>query len=109
MGAAQEDAIEGGGRAGHIGKVLSRGNKDGAVVWVGDEDVVRANGSEARGSSCGFPETDDEFEGKKAEGRFMAEGGGKKNTAGIRDTTPPDLLGQKADNGGVIGGPTAHI
>ena len=45
MGAAQEDAIEGGGRAGHIGKNLPYSNIGGAVVWGRDVGDVGANGT----------------------------------------------------------------
>ena len=40
-------------------------------------DVVVSNVSGARGGSCGVPETGDKVEDKKAEGRFVAEGGGR--------------------------------
>ena len=55
-----ENALEGGGRAGHLGKVLSRGNTCGAVVCGRDVVVVGENGTEARGISCGFSKTGDE-------------------------------------------------
>ena len=59
MGASHEDATEGGGGTVRLGEVLSRGDTDGVVVWGGDLGVVGANGAEARGSSCGVPETGD--------------------------------------------------
>ena len=71
--------------------------------------VVGANGAEARGGSCGVPETGDEVEGKKAEGPFVAEGGGGKSTSGSGDTTAPDLLGQEAGDSGGMGGLTADL
>ena len=52
---AQEVALEVGGRAGHIGKVLSHGSSGGAVVWGGDVGAISANGAEVRGIVCGFP------------------------------------------------------
>ena len=57
MGAAQEDAMEGGGRTGHLGKVLLHGDIGGAVVRGVDVVVVGANGTEARGISFGVPTT----------------------------------------------------
>ena len=42
-----------------------------------DVAVVDANGADARGSSFGVTETGDEVEGKNAEVRFVAEGGGR--------------------------------
>ena len=65
----------------------------GAIVWGGDVDVVSVNGVVTRGSSCGVPETCNKVEGKKAEGRFVADVGGKKSTSGSGDTNAPDLLG----------------
>ena len=38
----------------------------------GDLGVIGANGAEARGISCGVPETGDEVEGKNSEGWFVA-------------------------------------
>ena len=106
---AQEDTVEGGDGSGHLRKVLSRGNTGGAVVWGRDVGVFGANGAEARGNSCGFSETGDKVEGKKTEGRFVAEGCGKQSTSGSGDTTTPDLLGKEASDSGGMGSPTAHI
>ena len=71
--------------------------------------VIGANGSEARGSSCGVPETGEKVEIKKYEGRLVAEGGGRKSASGSRDTTAPDLLGQESGNSGGMGGLTAYL
>ena len=109
MGAAREDYTEGGGIVVHTGKVLLCSNTGGAVVWGRDMGVVGATGAEARGSSCGVPETGDKVKGEKDEERFMEEGGGKLSTSRIRDTTAPDLHGQEEGNIGGIGCPTAHI
>ena len=59
VGAAQEDATEGGCITGHLIDVLSRSNKYGAVFWGRDVGVVGSNGSEYRWSSCGVPVTCD--------------------------------------------------
>ena len=64
MGEAREDSMEGGGGAGHLGEVLSRGNTGGAVFWVEDLGVIRSNVAEAGGGSCGVPETGDEVKGE---------------------------------------------
>ena len=45
--------------------------------------VVSANGVKAWWSSCGVPEIGENFEGKKAEGRLVAEGGGEKVLQGV--------------------------
>ena len=55
------------------------------------------------------PETVDEVKGRKAEVRFMAEGGNKQINSGSRDTTAPDLLENKAGNSGVMGGLADHL
>ena len=60
-----------------------RGNTGGAVVRSGDLGVVSANGVKAWWSSCGVPEIGENFEGKKAEGRLVAEGGGEKVLQGV--------------------------
>ena len=78
VGAAWEDDVEGGGGDGHIRKVLSRGNKGGAVVWGGDVGLVGGNGEEAIRYSCGVPETGDKVKVKESEGLFVEEGGRKK-------------------------------
>ena len=109
MGASQEDATEGGGRTCRLGKVLSRGDKCGVVVWGVDLGVVVSNGSEARESSCGITETGVEVEYKMFEGWFVAECGDIKRSSGSRDTTTPDLIGQDTDNSGRMGGLTAYI
>ena len=75
----------------------------------GDLGVIGANGAEARGISCGVPETGDEVEGKNSEGRVVAEGGGGQNASGSRDTTAPDLLGQEAGESGKMGGLVEYI
>ena len=77
MGTYREDATEGGGRTSHISKVLLRSDTGGVVVSGGDLGVVGDNGTEARGSSCGFHDTGDGVEGKNYEGQFVAEGGGR--------------------------------
>ena len=109
MRAAQEDATEGGGGAGHLGGFLLRVNTGSAVVWGGDVGVVGANGAETRGSSCGVTETGEKVKVKEAEGRFVAEGGNRKSTSGSGGTTTLDLLGQETVKSGGMGGPTAHI
>ena len=109
LGADRKDATEGGVRDEHLAKVLLRGNIGGAVVWVRDLSVVRDNGAEARGISCGVPETGDKVKGKEAEGRFLAEGGGKQITSGSGLTTDPDSLGQDIENSGEVGGPMDRI
>ena len=101
--------MEGEVRTGRLGEVLSCGNTGGAVFWGGDLGVVGANGTEAGRTSCGVLATGDEVEEKKAEGRFVAEGGGRKSTSGSRDTTAPYLLGQEAGDSGRMGGLTAYI
>ena len=109
MGAAWEDAKEGGGRAVHHNEFLFCVNTDGAFVWGGEVGVVGANGAEARGSSCGVPKTVDKVKGKKAEGWFVAEGGGEQHTSGSGEKTGPDLLGPEIGNSSGIGVPTYHI
>ena len=93
MGVDQEEATEEGGRTIQLKEVLLCGNTCGTVVWGRYVDVVGANGAEARGISCGVTETGEKVEGKKAEGRFMAEGGVRQSNSGGRDTTAPDILG----------------
>ena len=109
MGATRENATEGGGVSGRLGKVLLRVNTGGAIVWGGDVGVFCANGAEFRGSACGFPEMGDKVEGKEADLSSVAEGGGGKITSRSRDITTPDLLGQKTGNSGGMGVPTAHF
>ena len=77
--------------------------------WGRDVGVVGSNGTEVRGSACGFPETGDKVKGKEAEGRFVAEGGDGKSTSGREDTTTPYPLVQDTGNSGIVGGPTAHF
>ena len=89
----QEDATEEGGGAGHLGEVLSCIYTGGVVVWGGKVSVVGTNDAEARKVSCRVPATGDEVEGKKAEGWFVAEGGGEQGTSGSRDTTDIYVLG----------------
>ena len=55
--------------------------------------VVGAYGAEARGSSCGVPDTGEKLEGKKAELWCVVEGGSGQSASGSGDTTAPDLLG----------------
>ena len=109
MGAAQEDATEGGSGIVCLGNVLLRGNTRGAVVWGGDLGVVGANGAKDRRSSCGVPETGDKIEIKTSEGWFVAEDGSRKSTSGIGDTTATYLLGKEAGNSDGMGGLTAYI
>ena len=71
--------------------------------------VVCNNGAEARGGSCGVPDTSENFEGKKSEVRFMVEGGSKQSTSGSWYTTDSDLLGQYVGKSVGMGGPTDHI
>ena len=66
--------------------------------------VVGKNGAEDGGNSCGVPETGNEFEVKKAEGKVMAEGGSGYFVSGSGDTTAPDLLGHESGEIGVMGG-----
>ena len=73
---SQEDATEGGVGTGRLRKVLLRGDTGVVVVLGGDLGIVGANVAEARGNSCGVPETGDKVEGIDAEGRFMEEGRG---------------------------------
>ena len=96
--------MEGGGVTDYLRKVLSRGDTVGVVVWVGDLGVFSANIAEARGSSCGVTDICDKVKVKKAEVRFVTEGGGGKSTSWIGDTTAPDLLGQEAGESGGMGG-----
>ena len=72
-------------------------------------DVVGANGAEVRGSSCGFLETYYEVEGKKYEGRFVAEVGGKQRNLGSENTTASYLLGQEEGDSYVMGGLTSYL
>ena len=85
------------------------GDTGGVVVWGRDLSVVGVNGAEARGISCGVPETGDKVECKKAEGRFVAECDGGKSASGSGDATATDLLRQKAGDSGGMGGLTDHI
>ena len=62
-----------------------------------------------KGVYVGVSETGDEVKGKKAEGRFVAEGGSKQSTSGRVDTNAPDLLGQETGNSIRMGGSTSHI
>ena len=109
VGADREDATEGGGGIGRLREVLSCGNIGDDVVQDGYLVVVGANGIEAGRISCGVTATVDEFEGKKAEGRFVVEGSGGQSTSGIRDTTALDLLGQEKGDCGRMGGLTAYL
>ena len=109
MGADQEFSTEVGGVSGRLGKVLSHGNSGGTVVWSGDVAYISANGAEVRGSSYGFPATGNKVKDKAAEGRVVAEVGGKKSTSGGGYTTAPDLLGKETGNSGRVGGPTAYF
>ena len=107
MREAQEVATEGGGVAGRLKKVLSRGTPGGAVVWSGYVSDIGDNGAEVRGIPYRFPAIGKKVKGKAAEGRVVEEGGGKKSTSGSGYTTAPDLLGQETGNSGGGGGPTA--
>ena len=109
MRAAREVATEGGGIAGGLIKCLSRGTSSGAVVWSGDVGSIGANDAEVRGSSYGFDATGNKIKDKAAEGRVVEEGGRKKSTSWIGDTTAPDLLGQETCNSDGVGGPTAYF
>ena len=80
-----------------------RRNTGGA--FVRGRDVGSAGGR----SSFRVPYIGDKVEGKKAEVRFMVEGGGGKSTSGSGDTIVPDLLGQEAGGSGGIGGLTAYL
>ena len=53
--------------------------------------------------------TGDGEEGKKGEGKFVAEGGGIQSNSGSRDTTSPDLLRQEVGDIGVMGGLAAYL
>ena len=107
VGTSREDATEGGGRCRCISKFLSRSDTGGVVVWGGYLGVVDDNVVEAIWRSCGFTDTGDKVEGKKAKGRLMAEGGGSNSASGSRDTTAPDLLGQEAFGADTWVAPTA--
>ena len=56
VGAAREDATEGGGETGHLKEVLFRSNTGGAVSWVIEVGGVGSNGTDARGNSSEAPE-----------------------------------------------------
>ena len=43
-----------------LGEVLSRGDKSSVVVWGRYLSIVKANGAETRGSSCGVNDTGEE-------------------------------------------------
>ena len=64
--------MEGGGGAGHLGKVLSCVSPGSDVVWGGDVSAVINNGEEVRDIACGVPETGDKVKVKEAEVTFMA-------------------------------------
>ena len=81
----------------------------GVLFWGGVYlGVVGSNGVEAGRSSCGVLETGDKVEGKKDEGRFVAEGGGGKSDSSSGDTTAPDLLEQEEGGCGGMGGLMAY-
>ena len=109
MGTSWEDSIEGGERAGRFDEVLLRGDTGGVFVWGRGLDVVSANGTESRGSSCGVHETDELVEGKNSEQRLVAEVVGAQSASWSRDTTATDPHGQKTGYSGVMGGLTAYI
>ena len=71
--------------------------------------VVGGNGADTRESSCGFPGMGEEVEGKKSEGRFVVESGGKQSNSGIGDTTALNLLGKEPGNSVGMGVLTDHI
>ena len=77
MGAAREVATEGGGVAGRLGNVLSRGTSGSAVVLSVYVGAIGANGAMDRGSVYGFTAIDNKVKGKAAEERIVEEGGGK--------------------------------
>ena len=79
VGAAHEVSTEGGVGAGRLEIFLLPGISGVAVVWGGYVGAIGANGVEVRGSACGFPETGNKAKGKAAEGRAVAEGGGKRH------------------------------
>ena len=60
MGPSQEDAMEGERGTIRLGEVLSRGDKISVVVWGRYLSIVKANGAETRGSSCGVNDTGEE-------------------------------------------------
>ena len=66
--------------------------------------VVGANGAESGRSSCGVLQIGHEVEVKKAQGRIVAEGGGRHSVSGRWETTSPDLIGHEAGDSGGIGG-----
>ena len=101
--------MEGGSRAGDLGKVLLWCNIVGSVAWGGDAVVVGSNSAEFRGSLCGVPETGEKVKGKNSNGRFVVDGGSKTNNSGSGDTTSLNLLGQETGESGGMGGPTSHI
>ena len=94
---------------GCLGKVFSRSDSGGVVNCGGDLSVVGANVAEAIVSSLGIPETCDEVEGKKAEGRFVAEYGNIQIASESGDTTTSDPHGQDICYSGRIGGLTAYL
>ena len=109
MGPSQEDATKGGVRSCRLGKVLPHGDTGGVIVWGGDLVVFVPNGAEAGESSCEVPDKGENVEGKKAERRIMAEGGGGQRTLGSGDTTALDLLVQEAGGIGGMGGLTSYL
>ena len=66
--------MERGGGAGILGKVLLLGSSGGAIVWSADMGSVGANGTEVRGSACGFSAAGHKGKGRVAEGRVVAVG-----------------------------------
>ena len=83
--------MEGWGGTGRLGKVQSCSETGGVVVWGRDLFVVGANVAEARGNPYVVPETGEKVEGKKAEGRFLAEVGNRQSDSGSGDKTAPEL------------------
>ena len=71
--------------------------------------AIVASGVEVRGSSYGFPSTQNKVKGKASEGRVVAEVGGKISTSGVKDTTNPDLLEYETGDSCEVGSPTAFF
>ena len=76
MGAAWEVSTEVGGGDVRLGKVLLRVSSGGAVVWGGEMGDIGANGTEVRGSACGFPAID-----KNSKSKRLRDGSWRKATA----------------------------
>ena len=109
MGKTREKIEAGSGGSYQISNFIQSGGAGGDIFWIGDMGAINGHGEALSRGKYGFLTTGDGEKGEADFRRDLDKGGRRERTEGSGDTYCKDVHRQETGEGGLVGGPLAHI